>query len=196
MMAGHVQVVVMAAFVAAFMSGCASSGSSGHFSGAGDAANVYVAPGHQAIKKVAVMPFKAPTELIGVSVSDQVLTELLHTGRYELVERGRMAQVLGEQELSLAGLSVGRATEVGAMLGADGVIIGTVSEYERMAHRGKSVPVVAVSIRLIDTQNGRIVWSAELAQRASGASETLSAHSRSVVHQVIGGLFTKMRVVQ
>lgn len=177
-------------------SGCSSGGASGHFAGAGDDTNVYVASGHSAIKKVAVMPFKAPTELIGISVSDQVLTELLHTGRYELVERGQMAQVLGEQELSLAGLSAGSAAEVGAMLGADGVIIGTVSEYERMAHRGKTVPVVALSIRLIDTQNGKIVWSADLSERARSGSATLSGHSRKVVHEVIAGVFAKMRTVR
>lgn len=185
-----------AVVVAVCMWGCASGGAAGHFAGAGEAANVFVSPGHGSIKKVAVMPFKAPTELIGASVSDQVLTELLHTGRYDLVERSQMAQVLGEQELSLSGLSAGQAAQVGAMLGADGVIIGTVSEYERMAHRGKTVPVVAMSIRLIDTNSGRIVWSADLAERARGGSVTLSEHSRSVVHQVVGGVFAKMRITQ
>ena len=92
-------------------------------------------------------------------------------------------------------MSAGSAAEVGAMLGADGVIIGTVSEYERMAYRGKTIPVVALSIRLIDTKSGKIVWSADLSERARSGSETLSGHSRKVVHEVIAGVFAKMRIV-
>lgn len=179
------------------VAGCASSsGADGHFRGAGDDTNVYVSPGHGSIRKVAVLPFKAPTELIGAAVSDQILTELLRTGRYEMVERSQMAQVLGEQELSMAGLSSGKAAEIGAMLGADGVIIGTVSEYEKVAHRGGTIPVVGISARMIDTQSGRIVWSSDVAERASSSSVTLSEHSRKVVHELIAGVFFKMKSVR
>lgn len=179
------------------VAGCASSsGADGHFRGAGDDTNVYVSPGHGSIRKVAVLPFKAPTELIGAAVSDQILTELLRTGRYEMVERSQMAQVLGEQELSMAGLSAGKAAEIGAMLGADGVIIGTVSEYEKVARRGGTVPVVGISARMIDTHSGKIVWSSDVAERASSSSVTLSEHSRKVVHELIAGVFFKMKSVR
>ncbi len=142
----------------ALATGCATSDSpSGYFRGAGADSNVYVAPGHSAIRKVAVMPFKAETELIGSSVSDQVVTELLRTGRYELIERSQMARVLGEQELALAGLSAGRAAEVGAMLGADGVVIGTVTEYGKIAAGGKTYASVGIACRLIDTKTGKVI---------------------------------------
>lgn len=189
--------IFLAAWMMAAVAGCASDDSAeGHFRGSGDDTNVYVSLGHSAIRKVAVLPFKAETELIGTSVSDQILMELLRTGRYEMVERSQMAQVLGEQELSLAGLSAGQAAEVGAMLGADGVIIGTVSEYEKVAYRGRTIPVVGISARMIDTKSGKVIWSSDVAQRASSASETLSEHSRKVVHELIGGIFFKMRSVK
>ncbi len=182
-----------AAAMAVWLAGCATTDPAAvHFQGAGANSNVFVAPGHAAVRKVAVMPFKAPTELIGVAVSDQVLTELLRTGRYDLLERGQMAQVLGEQELALSGLSAGKAAEIGAMMGADGVIIGTVSEYENVAQGGRTVPVVGVSARLIDAKSGRILWSADLSQKAPGASVTLSEHSRRVVHELIAGVFQKL----
>ena len=38
-------------------------------------ANVYVAPVASSIEKVAILPFKAPTELIGSSVSDIIVRE-------------------------------------------------------------------------------------------------------------------------
>lgn len=184
--------VFVSAAVAVGFAGCAANDpAAAHVRGAGTGSNVYVAPGHVAVRKVAVLPFKAPTELIGAAVSDQILTELLRTGRYELVERSQLAQVLGEQELALAGLSAGKAAEVAAMAGADGVIIGTVSEYETAAQGGRTVPVVGISARLIESRTGRILWSADLSRRGSGGL-TISEHSRVVVHDLIGGVFLQM----
>lgn len=172
--------------------GCATDPRAAYFKDAGETSNVFVAPGHASIKKVAVLPFKAMTELIGISVSDQFVTELLRTGQYDLVERSQMSQVLGEQELAMAGLSSAKAAEVGQMMGADGVIIGTVSEYEAVAQRGRTHPVVGISARLIDSRSGKIVWSADLAQRATDSSVTLSEHSRRVVHEMMAGVFREL----
>ena len=137
-----------------------------HFARTKTDANVYVAPIASSISKVAVMPFKAPTELIGSSVSDIFVTEMLRARRYTLVERGQIDRVLGETELALAGLSDSAAIEAGRMLGADGVILGTVDEYGTVAHRGRTYPVVGASIRLIDCDTGRVMWSVGHARRS------------------------------
>ena len=63
-------------------------------------ANVYVAPVASCISKVAVLPFKAPTELIGSSISDIFVTEILRAHRYTMVERGQIDRVLGETEFA------------------------------------------------------------------------------------------------
>ena len=157
-------------------------------------ANVFVAPIPSWISKVAVMPFKGPTELIGSSVSDMFVTEMLRAGRYELVERSQMSKVLNETELAMAGLSVSQAAEVGNMLGADGVIIGTVDEYSTMAYRGAAYPVVGITVRLIDCKTGKVMWSVDLAKRADDKSTTLSEHARVVVHEITAGLYQKWRV--
>ena len=157
-------------------------------------ANVFVAPVPCPIWKVAVMPFKAPTELIGSSVSDMFVTEMLRAGRYELVERSQMSKVLNEAELSLAGLSVAKAAEVGNMLGADGVIIGTVDEYSTVAYRGAAFPVVGITVRLIDCKSGKVMWSVDLAKRTDSKSVTLSEHARVVVHEMTAGLYQKWGV--
>ena len=97
---GSIALAVMAALVC----GCATTDER-YFQDVKSHANVYVAPAPSAINKIAIMPFKASTELIGSSVSDLFVTEMLRAGRYELVERSQMAKVLNESELSLAGLS-------------------------------------------------------------------------------------------
>lgn len=165
-----------------------------YFSGTRSDANVYVAPVASSIHKIAILPLKAPTELIGSSVADIVVTEMMRAGRYTLVERGQMSQVLGEAELALAGLSESAAVEVGKMMGADGVVIGTVDEYGMVAHRGRSYPVVGVSLRLIDCDSGRVMWSVGHARRGNDPAGTLSSHARAVVHEVVAAVVQNWRV--
>ncbi len=186
-------VPVLAAAAALLAAGCASTDEA-YFLNTESKANVFVAPVPCPIWKVAVMPFKAPTELIGSSVSDMFVTEMLRAGRYELVERSQMSKVLSESELALAGLSVSKAAEVGNMLGADGVIIGTVDEYSTVAYRGAAFPVVGITIRLIDCRSGKVMWSVDLAKRAEDKSVTLSEHARTVVHEMSAGVYQKWKV--
>jgi TolB-like protein len=174
-------IVISAVLVGAVLvSGCGSPSVSG---GAGGGAQIQVAIPNAGISKVAVLPFRAPTELIGVSVSDLFVTELLRSGRYELVERSQLSSVLGEAEVQAA-LETAGAWELGRMAGAEGVIIGTVSEYETVAQRGRAIPVVAVNARLIDCGSGGIVWSADHARRASSSNVSLAEHGRCVVREM------------
>lgn len=166
------------------LAGCASP--------SGSAINVYVTPEHGSVRRVAVLPFRASTEIIGASVSDMFVTEILRTQRYELIERSQLSGVLGEAEVQLSGLSTGQAAQLGQLAGADAVIIGTVSEYETMAHRGKTLPVVGLSVRMIDSATGRILWSVDHAARGA-RGVTLAQHARSVVHEITLALQKQIR---
>jgi len=177
------------------VSGCASP-QEAYFLETESASNVYVSGDDLDIEKVAIMPFKAPTELIGSSVSDMFVTEMLKAERYELVERSQMARVLSESELALAGLSASKAVEIGNMMGADGVIIGTVDEYSTVAHRGRAYPVVGLSVRLIDCQSGKVVWSVDHAEKAEDSKITLPQHARHTVHEMMSALYKEWRTVK
>lgn len=176
------------------LAGCATPGEDAYFRDVNSRANVFVAPVPSSIKKIAIMPFKAQTELIGISISDLFVTEMLRAGRYELVERSQMAKVLSESELSLAGLSAARAAEVGNMLGAEGVVIGTVDEYATVAQSGHPYPVVGITARLIDCTSGKVMWSSDLAKRADSKSMTLPEQARVVAHEIVAGLYTHWHV--
>ncbi|MDD2241090.1 MAG: CsgG/HfaB family protein [Kiritimatiellae bacterium] len=156
--------------------------------------NVYVDPVPSSIRSVAVMPFRASTELIGISISDLFVTELLRTGRYQLVERSQLSRVLGEAEVALSGLTEARAIELGNMLGADGVIIGSVDEYGTIAIKGKALAVVGLSVRLIDCNSGRVMWSASLSDCADVAHTPLSSQARCVVRSTVIALKQKWKV--
>ncbi len=150
--------------------------------------NVHVAPVPSKVRSVAVMPFRAATELIGSSTSDLFVTELLRTGRYQLLERGQLSQVLNEAEVALSGISDSRAVELGNMLGADGVIIGTVDEYGSVAEKGRNKAVVGLSVRMIDCESSRVMWSASFASIAANPSTPVSQHCRTVVRSTVMAL--------
>jgi curli biogenesis system outer membrane secretion channel CsgG len=171
--------------------GCATTQDDMYFRQTKTSANVYVSPGHGRIKKVAIMPFRAETELIGASISDLFVTEMLRARRYSLVERSQLARVLNESELALAGLSAADAAAVGSMMGADGVIIGTVDQYGTVAYRGHAYPVIGLTVRLIDSKTGSVVWSVDHAKRARNKMTTLSQHARDVVHQATAALYKR-----
>ena len=163
-----------------------------YFAKVNSAANVYARQGQSGVLKIAVMPFKAATELIGSSVSDMVVTELQRTQKYSLVERGQMKNVLSETELAMAGLSQAKAVEAAKMLGAEAVVIGTVDEYGTQAKGGDTYAVVGLSIRLIDCATGNIVWSADLAKMADDDDIPLATHARDVVHELVSGLYQNL----
>jgi fibronectin type 3 domain-containing protein len=180
--------IVLPLVLALYLAGCATVNER-YFQDTTSQANVYVAPVPAAIHKIAVLPFKAPTELIGTSISDLFVTEMLRAGRYELVERSQMTKVLSESELSLAGLSAAKAAAVGQMLGADGVVIGTVDEYATVAQGGHPYPSVGISVRMIDCANGKVMWSADLAKVADSKKTTLPMEARMVAHELTAGLY-------
>jgi curli biogenesis system outer membrane secretion channel CsgG len=156
-------------------------------------ANVFVAPGMHEISKIAIMPFKAPNELLGGSVADIFVIEMLRTHKYTVLERSRMAQVLSESELALAGISASKAAEVGAMMGADAVVLGTVDEYTKVKHGWHEDAFVGMSARLIDCKSGQVVWSVDLARRADDKHTTLAEHMRLVAHEMVAALYRKWR---
>ncbi|HPT16807.1 MAG TPA: CsgG/HfaB family protein [Kiritimatiellia bacterium] len=178
--------------LAAALAGCAApTGYSSGGAGTGEP-NVYVAREAFGVEKVGILPFKAATALVGGSVSDLFVTELMKMNRYELVERAQMSGVLGETEVALSGLTSGQAAQLGQMIGADGVIVGTVSEYELVAQGGRTYPTVGISIRLIDAGTGKILWSVDHAARG-GKSDTLAQHARAVVRDMAAALDRQLR---
>ena len=150
--------------------------------------NVSVQSGNSSIRKVAVMPFRSQNEMVGATVSDYFVSEILGAKRYELVERSQIGKVLNESELALSGISDSKAAEVGSMVGADGVVIGTVGDYEKVSQGKDSFAVVSIAARMIDTNSGTIVWSVDLTCRATDPKVTLSEHSRNVVKEMMKAL--------
>jgi curli biogenesis system outer membrane secretion channel CsgG len=131
------------------------------------------------VNTIAVMPFSdAPGSYSGNSgeaVSGFVTSELVSWGRYKVAERSSLNSVISEQDLQTTNLTdCNTAKRIGKLLGVDAIIVGSASQYDmdKTQVYVYVVPVVTkdykvgVSIRMIDTGNGQVMY----AHSASGSS--------------------------
>lgn len=111
---------------------------------------------------------------IGEGMAEQLTTALIKTGRFVVVERQALQDVLGEQELGQSGLiKKETAAKVGQVLGAQIIVRGVVSEFEQAESGGgggigiggfriggrSSNAHVGIDIRLIDATSGQVLTS-------------------------------------
>jgi len=117
---------------------------------AADAAPTAQTP--EAKPRLAVIPLEAE----GVSENDAAIatqyltTELIRRGRFEVLEREYIADIMEEQALALVCNDVECAVEIGRVLAAENVLVGSVR---------RSGSDYVVNVRLIDVERGRIVGS-------------------------------------
>lgn len=153
----------------------------------------------QAEKEVVYPPYDGPKKRIAVlefdnkvnkrwwdrswnveeRLTDMVVTELMKTNRFIVVERGALNEVLSEQDLGASGrVRQETAARIGEVLGAQILVKGAVTEFIEKESGGAggimvsgigiggktSTGHVAIDMRLIDSTTGQILQS----ERAEG----------------------------
>jgi TolB-like protein len=90
---------------------------------------------------------------LAIMATDFLRGELHNTGKFIIVERGQVDKVLGEQGFQQTGCTESDcAVEIGKLLNARWILIGTV---------GKIGTKVAISARIVDVENGSVLYSAK-----------------------------------
>lgn len=107
------------------------------------------------IPQVAVMPFSArsvDTEALQ-GIASALGSSLLRTGKFRVLERSQISQVLGEQGFQQTGACEGSecAVEVGKLLAVDQMVVGSLSRV------GNTYSLTA---RLVNVGTGEVVRSA------------------------------------
>ena len=134
-------------------------------SGCGGGAMKYVNPNanFSYIKNLAIIPFNnfSADRYAGEKVRSVLMVDILSRHTFEVVEQGQvtkvLASVLGEagvQEGRVAQLDTETLKVLGEKLGVQALMLGSVDEYR--AGRGGSA--VSISLRLIDTSSGIVLW--------------------------------------
>ena len=140
--------------------------------------------------RVAVLEFKDKTDhyswyRAGMAAQDMMVTELVKSGAYRVIEREQLQAIMQEKHLSLSGdIDPKTAVKFGKMLGVEYLVAGSVTELgvtDRGAHvpGGFGLPSVnvrsqkaeaAVDARAFSTTTGEIVWADTARDETSDAS--------------------------
>ena len=113
--------------------------------------------------KIAVMDFKAGVGVNASEVeglSDMLINTMYESGKFSIVERSQIDQVLKEWKFQASELTNEQLVQVGRILGVESVLVGTVnliaSEYN-------------VDVRAVDVESGEVVTT-EGAAKSSGST--------------------------
>ena len=156
-------------------------------------------------KRVAVFAFEDKTDHTwhwwdgrgpGDGMADMLTTALVKSGKYTVVERKEINQLLDEQKLGQAGIVTQEsAAQVGKMLGVELAVVGSVTEFgyskkeqgiriKGFGVGGKSQKAtVAVDVRLINTTSGEILKAENVRKDESSTGVSFSSPDLDLTNQ-------------
>lgn len=117
---------------------------------------------------------------VGDQFTVLVTDGLVGKGKFQVMERARLDQIMSEQHLQTSGaVDESTAVQIGKLLGVRVMILGSVTDFRMVGASGLSIGgfgvglqqgIVKLSARLVDVQTGQILASAKGEGTASGAS--------------------------
>ena len=128
--------------------------------------------------KVAVLDFQQQgsfeTAGVGRIAAEWLTTSLVETGRFEIIERRLLQQIVDEQKMGVSGLlDPSSASRIGRLLGVKTVVTGTIQHYEN---------TFELNVRLINVETGAIVTADRIkAGSASGLRNMVSRITTRIV---------------
>ncbi len=133
---------------------------------------------------------------VGDGVTDMIITELVKSGQYRVLEREQINALLAEQDLGASGIVTPEsAARMGQMLGVEIVVFGAVTEfgYKRddtgvrvkgtNLGLGKQSAVAAIDIRLVNASTGEILTAENVRNSKTALSGRVSVKDFSFNNQ-------------
>ncbi len=116
-----------------------------------------------AVKTVAVMPFVnlSRDQLAGDRVRDVFANALLSTGAVYVLPPGEVARGVTKAEISNPLTpSPEEVIKLGKAIKAEAIVTGTLKEYGEVRSSTTSANIVSMSLQMIETETGKVVWTA------------------------------------
>ncbi len=163
--------------------------------------DVYVDPNMDfgAVRSVGVMPFVslARDPVVADRVRDVFINKLLATGAVYVLPIGEVARGASRAELqNPSAPSPEEVVKLGGILKAEAIITGTVREYGEVRSGTASSNIVSVSLQMIETQTGKVVWSASSTKGGVNLWDRLFGGGGKPMNQVtekaVDGLISKL----
>lgn len=175
-----------------FLAGCAA------LTGSGDQ---YRDPNMDfgAIKTVAVLPLANLGHEGGAAdrVRDVLMNSLLATGAVYVLPPGEVARgIMRVGVVTPAAPSVEEVQKLAALLKVNAVITGTLREYGDVHAGSASANVISLSLQMVETQMGKVVWSASTTEGGITATDRLFGGGgkpmNEITEKAVNGLLEKL----
>lgn len=139
------------------------------------------------VRKVAVLPFQnlTTTNTAAERVRDVFMTMMQATGACYVVPPGEVAR--GIDRTSMAHPATPTTDDIvnlGKAIGVDAVITGVLREYGEVRTGSSSAGVVSVSLQMLETQTGKVIWSASATRGGVDAADRLFGGGGQPMDQV------------
>ena len=123
-------------------------------------------------RRVGVVDFENKTAYgqgrLGQAASDILITEMVKTGKFIVIERDKMNKLLDEQKLGLSGaIDPNTVAQMGKILGLNAIITGAISNFGTrttgsdylIAQSKRQEATCTVDIRVVDVETGQILYA-------------------------------------
>lgn len=164
--------------------------------------NTFVDPNMDfgAIQTVAVMPFANLTRdtVVPERVRDVFINKLLATGAIYVLPPGEVARGVSRAEISTPTTpSPEEVVKLAGIIKAQAVLTGVVREYGEVRSGTTSSNIISVSVQMIETQTGKVVWTASSTKGGitlwdrlfGGGGKAMNAVTEEAVDDLLGQLF-------
>jgi hypothetical protein len=152
-----------------------------------------------AVKTAAVMPFVSLTKnpVVAERVRDVFITRLLSTGAVYVVPVGEVARGVARVEIqNPSAPSSDDIVKLGGIIKAQAIITGTVREYGEVRSGTVSANIISLSLQMIETQTGKVVWTASSTKGGikiwhrlfGGGGQPMNKITVKAVNDLINGL--------
>ena len=124
-----------------------------------------------AVRTVAVMPFQnlSPVSTAGERVRDVFSNLLLSTGALYVLPSGEVGHAIAKAGLTNpTSPSKEEVLALGKLLAADAVVTGVLREYGEVRSGNAGANAISLSVEMIETATGRVVWAASTTQGGVG----------------------------
>lgn len=151
------------------------------------------------VQTIAVLPFAnlARDQVVADRVRDVFISRLLATQAVYVLPVGEVARGVAKAEIQTPpSPTAEEVIKIGALLKVDAVITGVVREYGEVRSGTTAANIISISIQLVETGTGRVVWSASSTKGKVSFWDRLIGGGgqplNKVTEQAIDALFDKL----
>lgn len=123
------------------------------------------------LRKIVVLPFEnhTQTKFVESRMRDVITTEILSRGLFDVVADGDVLRFLKDEVSGKPeAIDTKVARRMGRELEVEAFMSGSVDIYDENRNGSYTYPVVAVTLRLLDVRNNKIIWQASASETGYG----------------------------